>query len=83
MYFYPYYSLLDIKVKEQTIENLMKGNKIFEPPRYMRTHEAAKQLLDIIERVSIEHVYNHMEWAWHSLLRLKEMSGLLISYILS
>ena len=30
----------------------MKGNKIFEPPRYMKTHEAAQQLLDIIERVS-------------------------------
>ena len=28
--------LLDIKVKEQTVENLMKGNKIFEPPRYMK-----------------------------------------------
>ncbi|KAJ8311050.1 hypothetical protein KUTeg_011400 [Tegillarca granosa] len=27
--------LLDIKVKEQTIENMMKGKKIFEPPRYM------------------------------------------------
>ncbi|CBY35212.1 unnamed protein product, partial [Oikopleura dioica] len=40
----------DIKVKEQTIQNLMKGNNIFEPPRYMKTHEAAQQLLDIIER---------------------------------
>lgn len=41
--------LLDIKVKEQTIVNLMKGNKIFEPPRYMRTHQCAAQLLQIIE----------------------------------
>jgi len=41
--------LLDIKVKEQTIENLMRGNKIFEPPRYMRTHQAASQLLEIIK----------------------------------
>jgi len=40
--------LLDIKVKEQTVENMMKGNKIFEPPRYMRTHQAAEQLLEII-----------------------------------
>ena len=31
--------LLDIKVKEQTVENMMKGNKIFEPPRFMRTHQ--------------------------------------------
>jgi len=40
--------LLDIKVKEQTVENMMKGNKIFEPPRFMRTHQAAEQLLEII-----------------------------------
>ena len=53
IFVYLFDSLLDIKVKEQTIENLMKGNKIFEPPRYMKTHEAAKQLLDIIERVSL------------------------------
>ncbi|OXB71585.1 UNVERIFIED_CONTAM: hypothetical protein H355_004180 [Colinus virginianus] len=26
--------LLDIKVKEQTTENMMKGNRIFEPSRY-------------------------------------------------
>lgn len=42
--------LLDIKVKEQTIENLMKGKKIYEPPRYMSTQVAAQQLLAIIER---------------------------------
>lgn len=41
--------LLDIKVKEQTVENLMKGNKIFEPPRYMKTDQAAAQLLEIIK----------------------------------
>ena len=41
--------LLDIKVKEQSIKNLMKGNKIFEPPRYMKTDECARQLLEIIE----------------------------------
>ncbi|KAK1896503.1 Diphthine methyl ester synthase [Dissostichus eleginoides] len=27
--------LLDIKVKEQSIENMMRGKKIFEPPRFM------------------------------------------------
>ena len=41
---------LDIKVKEQTIENMMKGNKIYEPPRYMTVAEAAQQLLAVIER---------------------------------
>lgn len=39
--------LLDIKVKEQTIENLMKGRKIYEPPRYMSASEAARQLVEI------------------------------------
>lgn len=41
--------LLDIKVKEQTLENLMRGKKIFEPPRFLSVNEAAEQLLEIIE----------------------------------
>uniref|UniRef100_UPI00398F30FD diphthine methyl ester synthase n=1 Tax=Pristiophorus japonicus TaxID=55135 RepID=UPI00398F30FD len=41
--------LLDIKVKEQSLENLMRGKKIFEPPRFMSVNEAAEQLLEIIE----------------------------------
>jgi len=41
--------LLDIKVKEQTIENMMKGNKIFEPPRYMSINTAVSQLLEVEE----------------------------------
>lgn len=41
--------LLDIKVKEQTIENLMRGNKIYEPPRYMSISTAAQQLLEVEE----------------------------------
>ncbi|XP_010208669.2 diphthine methyl ester synthase [Colius striatus] len=40
--------LLDIKVKEQSLENLMKGRKIYEPPRYMSVNQAAEQLLAII-----------------------------------
>lgn len=31
--------LLDIKVKEQTVENLMRGNGVYEPPRFMTTHQ--------------------------------------------
>lgn len=49
--------LLDIKVKEQTIENMMRGNNIFEPPRYMSIDTAAKQLLEI-EELRQEGVYN-------------------------
>ncbi|KAL4237087.1 diphthine synthase [Mactra antiquata] len=40
--------LLDIKVKEQSIENLMKGKKIYEPPRYMTVSTAAEQLMEIV-----------------------------------
>eukprot|EP01071_Lankesteria_metandrocarpae_P002620 Lankesteria_metandrocarpae@DN2446_c0_g1_i1.p1 len=39
--------LLDIRVKEQSIDNLMKGNDIFEPPRFMTVSVAAQQLLYI------------------------------------
>lgn len=41
--------LLDIKVKEQSVENLIKGRKIFEPPRYMSVNEAVSQLLDVVK----------------------------------
>ncbi|XP_071799508.1 diphthine methyl ester synthase-like [Asterias amurensis] len=42
--------LLDIKVKEQSIENMMRGRKIYEPPRYMTVSQAASQLIKIVER---------------------------------
>ncbi|XP_041358832.1 diphthine methyl ester synthase-like [Gigantopelta aegis] len=42
--------LLDIKMKEQTIENLMKGRKIYEPPRFMMTSQAAEQIVEVIEK---------------------------------
>nr|XP_056700607.1 diphthine methyl ester synthase [Euleptes europaea] len=41
--------LLDIKVKEQSLENLMRGKKIYEPPRYMSVNEAAEQLLAVVQ----------------------------------
>lgn len=41
--------LLDLKIKEQSIENLIKGKKIYEPPRFMTVSCAAQQLLEIIE----------------------------------
>ncbi|XP_011367543.1 diphthine methyl ester synthase [Pteropus vampyrus] len=41
--------LLDIKVKEQSLENLIKGRKIYEPPRYMSVNQAAQQLLEIVQ----------------------------------
>ena len=35
-------------MKEQTIENMMKGRPIFEPPRYMTTAQAAEQLMEVV-----------------------------------
>ncbi|KAI8320466.1 diphthine synthase [Martensiomyces pterosporus] len=39
--------LLDIKVKEQSIENMARGRLIYEPPRYMTVNQAVEQLLEI------------------------------------
>jgi len=42
--------LLDIKMKEQSVENMMKGNKIYEPPRFLKCKDAITQLLTISEK---------------------------------
>lgn len=42
--------LLDIKVKEQSIENMARGRLIYEPPRYMSIATAAQQLLEVEEK---------------------------------
>ncbi|KAK6507345.1 diphthine synthase [Arthrobotrys musiformis] len=49
--------LLDIKVKEQSEENLARGRKIYEPPRYMTVAQCASQMLTI-EEVRQEGVYS-------------------------
>ncbi|KAK0643233.1 tetrapyrrole methylase [Cercophora newfieldiana] len=41
--------LLDIKVKEQSLENMARGRKIYEPPRYMSVGTCATQMLEIEE----------------------------------
>ncbi|CAN8003811.1 unnamed protein product [Ixodes hexagonus] len=41
--------LLDIKLKEKSVENIIKGRDIYEPPRFMTASEAADQLLQILE----------------------------------
>jgi len=41
--------LLDIKVKEQSLENMARGRRIFEPPRYMTVSQCAQQMLEIEE----------------------------------
>jgi diphthine synthase len=41
--------LLDIKVKEQSFENMARGRKIYEPPRYMTVGQCAQQMLEVEE----------------------------------
>jgi diphthine methyl ester synthase len=39
--------LLDIKVKEQSLEDMARGRKVYEPPRYMTVAQCAQQMLEI------------------------------------
>ncbi|KAI1357229.1 Diphthine synthase [Xylaria arbuscula] len=41
--------LLDIKVKEQSLENMARGRRIYEPPRYMTVSQCAQQMLEVEE----------------------------------
>ncbi|KXJ88277.1 tetrapyrrole methylase [Microdochium bolleyi] len=41
--------LLDIKVKEQSLENMARGRMVFEPPRYMTVAQCCEQMLEIEE----------------------------------
>ena len=50
--------LLDIKVKEPSLENLARGRKIYEPPRFMTAAQCAAQMLEIEEEVKKEGVYS-------------------------
>ena len=41
--------LLDIRIKEPTLESLMRGKKLqYEPTKFMSVADAAKQLVDVI-----------------------------------
>ncbi|KAH7673877.1 diphthine synthase protein [Dioscorea alata] len=39
--------LLDIRVKEPSLESLCRGKKCYEPPKYMTIHTAINQLLEV------------------------------------
>ena len=39
--------LLDIKVKEPSLESLARGKKVYEPPQFMTVNTAVEQLLEI------------------------------------
>jgi diphthine methyl ester synthase len=49
--------LLDIKVKEQSLENMARGRRVYEPPRYMTAAQCAQQMLET-EREKKEFVYS-------------------------
>ncbi|XP_068982210.1 diphthine methyl ester synthase isoform X2 [Bombus flavifrons] len=46
--------LLDIKIKEPTIESIAKKKKVYLPPQFMSVSEAATQLLKVIEEENEE-----------------------------
>ncbi|RYP60522.1 hypothetical protein DL770_009966 [Monosporascus sp. CRB-9-2] len=41
--------LLDIKVKEPSLENMARGRRGYEPPRYMTAGQCARQMLEVEE----------------------------------
>lgn len=49
--------LLDIRVKEPSEASLARGRPVFEPPRYMSAHVAARQLLETEERLGLPGAY--------------------------
>lgn len=49
--------LLDIKVKEPSLESLCRGKKVYEPPRFMTINTAIEQLLEVAQNHH-ESVYN-------------------------
>ncbi|GFP85857.1 probable diphthine synthase [Phtheirospermum japonicum] len=49
--------LLDIRVKEPSLESLCRGKKVYEPPRFMKINTAIEQLLEVAQNRS-EPVYN-------------------------
>ena len=50
--------LLDIKVKEQSIENMARGRLIYEPPRYMTVQQCAQQMIEVEEDDKQQGVYS-------------------------
>ncbi|KGN62668.1 probable diphthine methyl ester synthase [Cucumis sativus] len=49
--------LLDIRVKEPSLESLCRGKKEYEPPRFMSINTAIEQLLEV-EQMEGQSVYN-------------------------
>lgn len=44
--------LLDIKVKEQSEEDLIRGRMVFQPPRFMKANQACEQIIESEENIN-------------------------------
>ena len=42
--------LLDIKVREQSEQNMILNKKIYEPPRFMTINQCVSQLIEVEEK---------------------------------
>lgn len=49
--------LLDIKVKEPSLDSLARGKKVYEPPRYMTVNQAVEQLLEIDRTLALDELH--------------------------
>jgi len=69
--------LLDIKVKEQSFENMAKGIKVYEPPRFMTIKQCIEQLLEVEDKRK-ENVYSRDSLAF-GVARLGQSSQRIVS----
>ena len=53
--------LLDIRVREISDENLMKGKKIYEPPTFMTVNIAIDQLIEAIKETNNEALFQDLD----------------------
>lgn len=62
--------LLDIKVKEQSIENMARGKLEYEPPRFMTVAQCCQQLLEVIERRN--RIWNELQLKQIDILKMDD-----------
>jgi diphthine methyl ester synthase len=62
--------LLDIKVKEPTLESITKKKKEYMPPRFMSVNEAASQLITILDNKIQDEGHKDLGW-WQQVILLK------------
>jgi diphthine methyl ester synthase len=71
-------ALLDIKVKEPTMESLARGKPVYMPPRYMSTMVAAQQLLEAAEKEDAKPCYDENTKCF-GLARIATQTQLIVS----